>query len=155
MEATLVSQIAAISAAISAILACLGLIYAGYQFRQNTVVNRQRMYLESCDRYYELRRMTIEDPELTLVHSQECNPAELTTKQHYHICTLLAFCEGLYLTRQIDIFPEILGGSWRNFIKHTLEAPAVRHVWDEETKDKATSDFSEDFISFVTQLLAC
>lgn len=63
------------------------------------------------------------------------------------------FCEGLYLTKQINAFEDIAGGTWENFIRHTLSTPAVRSIWDQETRVPSESDFADDFIAYAKSLL--
>lgn len=147
-----VQEIASISAAVSALLAFFGLIYVGLQFGDNTKSNQYLMYLKSLDRYHSLRKMLIEDEELAEIYDSNFKAENMTAKQRYYIYCLLAFCEGLYLTRQVYIFPEIRGGSWKNFIKHSLAYPAIQSIWQEEKSNKESSDFADDFIEFADKL---
>lgn len=150
---TYVQEMAAIAAAISAFLAFCGLLYAGCQFKQNTKTIRQKMYLDSLDRYFELRKMLIDDSDLVTIYEESFDPTQLTGKQRYYIYCLIAFCEGLFLTEQIEAFGHVVGGSWQNFIKHTLSTPAVKRIWDGEVADPRKSDFADDFIAYATRLL--
>ena len=151
---THLQEIAAISSAFSAFLAFCGLVYAGYQFQQNTKVARQKMYLDSLDRYHQLRQLLIDHPALASIYEPASAPVKMSAEQHYYICSLIAFCEGLYLTDQIEAFSDVRGGNWKNFIKHTLTTTAINQVWQEETRDPQSSDFAEDFITFANRLLA-
>jgi hypothetical protein len=110
--------------------------------------------IDSLDKYHELRRLLIDRPALASVYAPDFAPAKISVEQRYYICSLIAFCEGLYLTDQIEAFASIKGGNWRNFIKHTLSTTAINQVWQEETSDPKSSDFAEDFITFANKLLA-
>lgn len=145
-------QVSAIAAAVSAILAFVALIYNGRQLKKNALNTRRQMYLDALGRYMDLRKLIVNDPSLGEIYKVGFDTAKLTDKQRFYIHLLIAFCEGLYLTNQIDAFKEINGGTWENFIRHTFSQPAVRAVWDPETKVPNRSDYAADFIAYANRL---
>ena len=150
---THVQEISAIAAAISAILAFFGLLYAGRQLKENSENTKRQMYLDALGRYSELRKMILDDPTLGDIYEKGFDVSQLTKKQRFYINLLIAFCEGLYLTKQISVFEEIAGGSWVKFIQHTLSTPAVRSIWDEHTRAPSESPFADDFIVYANSLV--
>lgn len=149
-------EIAAIAVAIAVAISVgpvfLALMYIAYQLREISPNLRRQMYLDTLDRYTDLRVMALNDSDLRVIYRVIC-VAEISRKQRLYIYLLIAFCEGLYLTKQINLFENVIGGNWENFIRHTLSTPAVRVVWDEEARCPRESDYADDFIAYASQLL--
>lgn len=150
---TYVQEISAIAAAVSAMLAFGALIYAGVQLKENSINTRRQMYLDALGRYTDLRKLIVDDPCLGEIYKTTFDTGLLTLKQEFYVHLLIAFCEGLYLTKQINAFEDIAGGTWENFIKHTFSTPAVKLVWERETKNPSQSDYAAAFINYVNGLL--
>jgi hypothetical protein len=151
---TNLSNISAIAASVSAFLAFLGLIYNAYQLKQNSANTRKQMYLQALARYSELRKMVVDSPPLGAIYDRGFDPATLTVQQNYYVHLLIAFCEGLYLTDQINAFKEFDGGSWENFIRHTFDNTAVGAIWRQETQTPGSSDYAMSFIGYIMTLSA-
>lgn len=135
------------------ITAFFALIYATYQLRENSLNSKRRMYLDTLAKYTDLRRMVLDDSDLRAIYKANFDITEVSLKQRSYIHILIAFCEGLYLTKQINTFKNVAGGNWKNFIRHTLSTPAVRAVWDEEARQPSESDYADDFIAYASSLL--
>jgi len=150
---TYVQEIAAIAAAVSAMFAFFALIYAARQLRNNTLNLRRQMYLDALSRYADLRKMIIDNSSLGKIYEEGFDATTVTTQQRFYLHMLIAFCEGLYLTKQINAFEEVTGGNWENFIRHTLSTPAVRTLWNEEARVPSESDYTDDFIAYASTLM--
>ena len=142
------SDIVSIATALSCLSAFGGLIYAGYQIKQNTDIMIKNTYLNANERYLDIRKMVIEDETLADIYNDDMTVEQLSAKQKYYIFILITFCESLFLTDQIDLFPQIRGGNWKNFIRHTISDPIVSEIWKKET-EIPDPDWSLDFISYV------
>jgi len=136
-----------------AFLVFFALVYIACQLRGNSLNLRRQMYLDTLDRYIDLRVMILDNHELQVIYEEDFDVITVSTKQRFYIHILIAFCESLYLTKQIDAFKDVTGGNWENFIRHTLSTPAVRVIWDEEVWCPKESDYSGDFIAYASGLL--
>ncbi len=134
----------------SSLAAVAGLVYAGYQFRQNGRATRQSMYVTWLDKYLHLKELVLTHPELDDIYTQEINPRQLSGRQKHYIFSVIAFCEALYQTGQIESFPsEVPGATWKNYIVHQIGNPTVNGVWKQETQSPQESDFTNEFIEWV------
>jgi hypothetical protein len=131
---TYMQEIAVIAAAVSAVLAFFALLYTARQLKENSLNLRRQMYLDALSRYSDLRQMILDNAELGQIYEADFDAAKISSNQELYIHILIAFCEGLYLTKQINAFKDVTGGDWANFIRHTLSTPAVRAVWEEQAK---------------------
>ena len=138
------------AAVVSSVAAVCGLIYAGYQFRQNTRTTRQSMYVMWLDKYLHLKELIVEHPDLDDIYTQQIDVNRLSSRQKHYLFCVIAFCEALYQTDQIESFPDAIpGASWENYIVHQIGNPTVNALWVQETQDPQESDFTTEFIEWV------
>lgn len=143
------------AAVISSLAAVAGLCYAGYQFSLNARAARPVMYVTWLDKYLHLKELLITHPELDDIYTQQIEPGRLSSRQKHYIYSVIAFCEALYQTDQINSFPsDIPGASWENYIVHQLENSTINGLWKEETQDPHASDFTDEFIQWANCKLA-
>lgn len=134
-------------------LVFLALAYIAYQLRENSINLKRQMYVDTLTQYFSLRETAMYNHELQVMYETDFDIAKVNVGQCFYIHTLIAFCEGLYLTKQINPFKDVIGGNWENFIRHTLSIPAVRAIWDEEAQCPSESDYADDFIAYASRLL--
>jgi len=146
-----------IASVVSSLAAVAGLIYAAIQIKRNseitrlnTITTRQTMYVAWLEIYLHLKELVLTHPELDDIYKNNIQPTKLLAKQKHYIYSVIAFCEVLYQTDQIDSFPsEIPGASWKNYIIHQMGSPTIKTLWDLETNKSKSSDFTDEFISWV------
>lgn len=132
-------------------LASLGaLIYIGIQFRNTNRLNRRNSFLNWLEKYFRLKEMIINKPALDSIYTSLILEKDLKPEEKHYIYAVLGLCEAMYLTREINPFPdEMPDVSWEGFIINQISTPTIKNVWDNiKTSDKK-QEFSTDFTKWV------
>ena len=140
---------------IASVCAVIGLFYAGYQFSAISRTTRQSMYVSWLEKYLRLKELVLEHPELDDIYRKDISPCDLSPRQRHYIFSIIAFCEAIFQTGQVQSFPkEVPGSSWENYIVHQLSTPTIKLLWSAATSSP-DCDFTPEFVSWVNPKLGC
>lgn len=107
------------------------------------------MYASWLERYLRLKELVIEFPELNDLYTRPIRPDDLSSRQRHYAFSIIAFCEAIYQTDQVQSFPkEVPGASWENYIVHQLSSPSIRGLWEKDIAAPDT-DFTKEFVDWI------